>query len=185
MRIIGGKHGGRRITPPRRIPARPTTDIAKEGLFNILNNYIDFEEVKFLDLFGGTGCISYEFASRGCEDITLIELDVKSLRFIKETSDKLNMNINALRMNVFKYIDICKDSYDMIFAGPPYALKNLPEIPDLIFSKGLLKKGGTFIMEHNPNHNFEDHPNFEKKRNYGSTIFAFFKNIETDKTEEE
>lgn len=175
MRIIGGTHSGLRFTPPANIPARPTTDIAKEGLFNILNNSIDFEEITFLDLFGGTGSISYEIASRGCKNISIVELDKRSITFIETTVKKHNFPITIFKIDVFKYLQNCKQTADLIFAGPPYPLPNLPTIPDKIFEHNILSPNGLFILEHNPKHNFDAHPKFTKKRNYGTTIFSFFK----------
>lgn len=181
MRIIGGEHKGYRFTPPKKTPARPTTDIAKEGLFNILNNRYYFDEVKFLDLFGGTGSIAYEFASRGCTDITSVELDGKNVTFIIQTAEKLNMPITVVKTDVFRYIKKCAEQFDLIFAGPPYPLKTLPSIPDKVIQHELLTPKGRLIMEHNPNHKFDAHPNFVEKRNYGTTIFSFFKsNAEKD-----
>lgn len=185
MRIIGGTHKGYRFTPPKKTPARPTTDIAKEGLFNILNNRYYFDEVKFLDLFGGTGSISYEFASRGCEDITLVEIDRKNIEFIQGIAEKLKMPINAIRGDVFKFIEKSNTQFDLIFAGPPYPLKTLNTIPDKVFKHNLLKEDGVLVMEHNPNHNFEDHPYYSEQRNYGSTIFCFFANKKETTDEEE
>lgn len=180
MRIIGGNLKSRQFHPPANIPGtRPTTDMAKEGLFNVLNNQFDFEETKYLDLFGGTGSLSYEMASRGCKDITTVEKNPKCTNFIKKTAKEFGVEefIKVFPIDVFKYIETCKEQYDYIFAGPPYPLPNLPEIPDLIFKYNLLKKDGWFIMEHNPNHNFEKHPNFIKSKNYGTTIFAIFANV--------
>ena len=174
MRIIGGKHKGFRFNPPANIPARPTTDTAKEGLFNILSHTFDFEDRTALDLFGGTGSISYELASRGCTDITLVELDKRSIFFIQKTVADLSLPIKVLKMDVFRYIATCQTAFDLIFAGPPYPLPNLNTIPDLIFQHNLLNPGGWFILEHNPQHNFDSHPHFLQKRNYGTTIFSIF-----------
>jgi 16S rRNA (guanine(966)-N(2))-methyltransferase RsmD len=177
MRIIGGTLKARQFHPPQNIPTRPTTDFAKEGLFNVINNNFNFENIKFLDLFGGTGSISYEFWSRGCRDITTVEIYPRCAAFIKKTVAELNMTgVNVLQMDVFKYMESCSQQYDLIFAGPPYPLPNLPEIPDLIFKHNLVEGEGWFIMEHNPNHNFEQHPHFYKYKNYGTTIFAIFRN---------
>lgn len=181
MRIISGKHKGYRFTPPRRTPARPTTDIAKEGLFNILQNNFDLADLAYLDLFGGTGSISYEMASRGCSDITLVELDRKNCEFIERTAGELNLPITVLRQDVFRFLKQNTRRYDLIFAGPPYPLKTLPTIPDRVFETQTLNEGGYLIMEHNPNHNFENHPNFTEARSYGTTIFAFFKQHEAGK----
>jgi len=174
MRIIGGQNKGYRFNPPKNNPARPTTDVAKEGLFNVLTNEFDFSELKVLDIFGGTGSISYEFASRGCENITTIEIFYPNVKFIKTTAEALNLNITVYRQDVFKFINNCKYRYDVIFAGPPYPLKKIPQIPELIFQQKLLNKNGWLILEHNPNHNFENSTNFLKYKNYGSTIFSIF-----------
>jgi len=182
MRIVGGQHKGFRFTPPRKTPARPTTDIAKEGLFNILENRYYFEERNVLDIFGGTGSISFEFASRGIPDITLVELDRGNIRFIKQVVEKLEFPITVLQEDVFKYMERCTQQYNFIFAGPPYPLKTLDTIPDLVFKNELLKENGILILEHNPNHKFDSHPKFSEKRNYGTTIFSFF--IQEEKNEE-
>jgi len=180
MRIIGGSHGGRRINPPAKMPyTRPTTDIAKEGLFNILQNMIDFEGIHSLDIFGGTGSISYELASRGAADLTIIERDKNMAAFIRKTADAFGFShIRLVQAEVFKFLRSCVDNYDFIFAGPPYALVEIDEIPDLIFEKNLLKPEGIFILEHTPRNNYKDHPNFEKVKNYGTTLFSFFRNKE-------
>lgn len=182
MRIIGGRLKAIRFEPPKNIPTRPTTDFAKEGLFNTLNNAYNFDNIKVLDLFGGTGSISYEFASRGCEDITTVEIFPKCADFIKQTVQKHKLNaIKVLRMDVFEYIKTCNQNFNVIFAGPPYPLPNLATIPDLIFDHQLVEGEGWFILEHNPNHNFEQHPHYFKNKNYGTTIFSIF----TNKTQEE
>ena len=175
MRIISGKHGGRKFHPPTNMPARPTTDIAKEGLFNIIQNNLDIESLVTLDLFGGTGSISYELASRGCEDLTLVEQDHNTIQFIKKTVEELKFdNFKILKMDVFTYIKNCTLSFDFIFAGPPYALKNIDDIPNLIFEKKMLNVNGWFILEHTPRNNYEKHPNFLRSKNYGTTIFSIF-----------
>lgn len=174
MRIISGNLKGRRFNPPAKIPARPTTDFAKEGLFNMLANHLDFESAGFLDLFGGTGSISYEMASRGCTDIVCVERDAVSVRFIKQTAEQLQIPVNVLQMDVFEYIRSTKRTFDIIFAGPPYKLEILDEIPDEIFGAGLLNQAGLLILEHNPDHKFDTHSRFIRKRNYGTTIFSIF-----------
>ncbi len=175
MRIIGGQHKGFRFSPPKKTPARPTTDIAKEGLFNVINNYFDFDTIKVLDLFGGTGSISYEFASRGCTDITLVEISRINIPFIYQVIKKLDLPIKVVKQDVFKFIKKTNEQYDVIFAGPPYPLKTLNTLPDCVLvDNQLLKPDGWFILEHNPNHNFKDHPCFETSRNYGTTIFSRF-----------
>lgn len=177
MRIIGGSFKSMRFNPPANIPTRPTTDMAKEGLFNMLNNYFNFDNVKFLDLFGGTGSISYEFSSRGCTDITNVERFPKCAQFIQKTALDMKMEgFKSLQMDVFAYIEMCHEKFDIIFAGPPYALENMDSIPDLIIQKNLIDGEGWFVMEHNPNHHYDEHPNFLLKKNYGSTIFSVFTN---------
>lgn len=177
MRIIGGKFKGRRFTPPaKNWPTRPTTDFAKEGLFNILNNYFDFEAIKVLDLFGGTGNHSYEFISRGCLDVTYVDKFPGCIAFVKKTAKELAIeaHLNIYKMDVFKFIKYSEERYDYIFAGPPYALPSIDTIPDLIFKNDLLKEEGRFVMEHNPNHQYKTHPHYLEERNYGKTIFSFF-----------
>ena len=184
MRIISGSLGGRRISPPANMPhTRPTTDIAKEGLFNILQNNLDFEELKTLDLFGGTGSISYELASRGAKELTIVEKDDKMFAFIKKTTADLKLeNIKVVKSDVFRFIESCGEQYDFIFAGPPYALTTIDELPKLIFEKGLLAEGGWFILEHTPRNDYKAFPHYLREKNYGTTIFTIFEN-ETGKTE--
>lgn len=176
MRIIGGTHGGRKINPPSNMPyTRPTTDIAKEGLFNILQNMIDFEGIQSLDIFGGTGSISYELASRGAAELTIIERDKNMAAFIRKTAADFGFsNIKLLQVEVFKFLKAAVGQYDFIFAGPPYALVEIDTIPDIIFEKNLLKRNGVFILEHTPRNNYEDHLHFLKVKNYGTTLFSFF-----------
>lgn len=176
MRIISGSHGGRRISPPAHMPhTRPTTDIAKEGLFNILQNTLQFEDLKTLDLFGGTGCISYELASRGVTDLTIIEQDHKMYEFIKKTAALLQFeNFKVYKSEVFRFIKQCSEQFDFIFAGPPYALHTIDELPRLIFDHDLLLPDGIFVLEHTPRNNYEDTPHFLKVKNYGTTLFSFF-----------
>lgn len=178
MRIISGKYGGRRFNPPAKMPhTRPTTDIAKEGLFNIMGNNLDFEGLKTLDLFGGTGSISYELASRGAADLTIVEKDPKMYAFIKTTSKALKIDhFHVVKSDVFKYIDSCRDQYDFIFAGPPYALTTIDDLPLMIFKNNLLTDNGWFILEHTPANNYEEYPHFKTVRNYGTTLFSIFKN---------
>ena len=177
MRIISGKFKGRRFNPPPdKWPTRPTTDFSKEGLFNILQNNLDFEAVKMLDLFGGTGNHSYEFISRGCEDVTYVDKFPGCVKFVQKTAKELGIEpfIKIVNADVFKFIERATEQYDYIFAGPPYPLPTIDTIPDLIFEKKLLKPGGWFVLEHNANHSFEKHPRFSQQRNYGGTIFSFF-----------
>ncbi|MEQ1624646.1 MAG: RsmD family RNA methyltransferase [Sediminibacterium sp.] len=179
MRIISGKWGGRRIHPPTNMPhTRPTTDIAKEGLFNILQNRIDFQDAKTLDLFGGTGCISYELASRGAADLTIIEKDSIMHGFIKKNCEMLGVeNVQLLKMDVFAFLQSAQSQYDFIFAGPPYALGPIDEIPKIIEQKQLIAKGGIFVLEHTPRNQYEKMASFSFQRNYGTTVFSFFVNI--------
>ena len=176
MRIIGGEHGGRKFNPPNKMPyTRPTTDIAKEGLFNILQHQLDFENLKTLDLFGGTGSISYELASRGVSDLTIVEKDPNMYEFIKRTSTTLRIeNIKTFKMDVFKFILQSDDKFDFIFAGPPYALTTIDDLPKIIFEKQLLNKKGLFVLEHTPKNDFRSFPFYNSERNYGTTVFSFF-----------
>jgi len=178
MRIISGNLGGRRINPPAVMPhTRPTTDIAKEGLFNILQNNLDFEELKTLDLFGGTGSISYELASRGAADLTIIEKDQKMFDFIKTNANALKIEkLKIVRADVFKFIDTTKEQFNFIFAGPPYALQEIDQLPILIFEKNILQPSGWFVLEHTPRNDYKDIPFFNMQRNYGTTVFSFFIN---------
>ena len=156
---------------------RPTTDVAKEGLFNIIENNISIEGIKTLDIFGGTGSISYELASRGAADLTIIEKDPKMHEFIQKSITDLSIeNCRVIKMDVFRFLDTTPDTYDLIFAGPPYALKNIDDLPVIIREKKLLKPNGWFILEHTPANNYEKFPMFKSSRNYGTTIFSIFIN---------
>jgi len=176
MRIISGKYGGRRIHPPQNMPhTRPTTDIAKEGLFNILQNRVQLDGIKTLDLFGGTGCISYELASRGAAELTIVEKDSTMLEFIKKNVDLLKIeNVQLNRMDVFQFLVSCTQSYDVIFAGPPYALNTIDELPKIIVQRKLIAPNGYFILEHTPRNDFSSYEGFSFQRNYGTTVFSFF-----------
>lgn len=178
MRIISGKFGGRRVQPPANMPhTRPTTDIAKEGLFNILQNNITFEDATTLDLFGGTGSISYELASRGVGKQVIVEKDPAMHAFISKTVQELKLEqTRVVKMDVFKYIESCQEQYDFIFAGPPYALNTIDELPREIAARQLLKPGGMFVLEHTPRNNYEGFTWFVQERNYGTTVFSFFIN---------
>jgi 16S rRNA (guanine966-N2)-methyltransferase len=178
MRIIAGKFKARRFHPPAdHWPTRPTTDFAKEGLFNILNNRIDFEATRVLDLFGGTGSHSYEFISRGCTDVTYVDKFPAAVQFVRKTAKELQIEayLKIFQMDVFRFMEHATAQYDYIFAGPPYGLPTIDTIPDLIFEKNLLAEDGLFVMEHNPHHDFINHPHLADVRNYGKTIFSFFK----------
>ena len=178
MRIITGKYGGRKIHPPAKMPyTRPTTDVAKEGLFNILENNIAIPGLKTLDIFGGTGSITFELASRGATDLTIVEKDPRMYAFIqKSLNDICIENVKAVKMDVFRFLGSCKEKYDLIFAGPPYSLKEIDELPGIIKRKKLLSKNGWFILEHTPANNYEDESMFRSKRNYGTTVFSIFIN---------
>ena len=176
MRIIGGELGGRRVNPPARMPhTRPTTDIAKEGLFNVLENNLDLAPLKTLDLFGGTGSISYELASRGVQDLTVVEKDPAMFAFIQKNAKELGLeNYKVVKMDVFKYIEQCKETFDFIFAGPPYALATIDDLPKLAIP--LLNDKGWFVLEHTPRNDYKKYPFYVTERNYGTTIFSIFVN---------
>lgn len=175
MRIISGKFKGRRISAPSNITARPTTDFAKEGLFNLLNNRIELEGIEVLDLFAGTGSISIEFVSRECNSIISIEQNDRHCAFIRKLCEELKIdNLSLIKTDVFKFIASCHSQFDMIFADPPYELDKIENIPDLIFSKNLLKADGLFVLEHSAKTKFQQHPHFVDHRNYGNVNFSFF-----------
>ncbi len=181
MRIVGGKFKGRRFHPPiKNWRTRPTTDYAKEGLFNILSNQVDFEEMKVLDLFCGTGNIAYECVSRGCMDVTCVDKFYGCIKFVKETAKELRLDdeLIAIKSDVFKFIKNSEKTYDLIFADPPYALPKIETLPDLIFEHKLLSQKGFFIMEHGVQNNFETHTNFDTSRRYGDSVFSFFRQPE-------
>jgi 16S rRNA (guanine(966)-N(2))-methyltransferase RsmD len=176
LRIIGGTFRGRRINPPSNFKARPTTDFAREGLFNILSNRIDFESVSVLDLFSGTGTISYEFASRGAETVHLVEKDHVHITGIKKILNELGFrNVRPIHIDVKAYLKTCTFKYDIVFADPPYELSWLEEIPDLVTNSGVMKEDGFFILEHPKDISFAGHPLFYEHRNYGGVNFSFFK----------
>lgn len=186
MRIIGGRLKGRNIVPPTGLKARPTTDFAKEGLFNTLDNEFDFSQCRILDLFSGTGSISYEFASRGAVDIYSVEMNPLHSTYIKKNAAALGLKgIQVVRHNVFDFLEICKIDFDIIFADPPYAIEGLSGIPDRIFSvripsseggsSSILREGGLFILEHPSDYSFVGHPHFVKEKKYGNVHFSFFR----------
>jgi 16S rRNA (guanine(966)-N(2))-methyltransferase RsmD len=176
MRIVSGIYRGRRLKPPINLPVRPTTDFAKEGLFNVLNNMVDFESLHVLDLFSGTGSIAFEFLSRGAVEVTAIDSNHRCVEFVKKTAEIFGAeNINAVKSNSFVFIKRMISTYNLIFADPPYGLEGIEAIPDLIFSSGLLADGGMFILEHSSGFKFEKHPHFDSHRQYGSVNFSFFK----------
>lgn len=178
MRIIGGKFKGRRFDPPAgKWPTRPTTDFAREGLFNILTNVFEFDNIKVLDLFGGTGSICYELASRGCEEITYVDHYYPCVAYVKKIKNELALEevIKVIKSDVFKYLEKTDQTYDLIFADPPYAHGKLSQLPDLIFENTLLNEGGWLVLEHDKKSDFQQHPHFFRQQKYGNNIFSFFK----------
>ncbi len=175
MRIIAGELRGRRLTPPTNLPIRPTTDLARESLFNILRNKVDFEEISTLDLFAGTGSISFEFISRGVKQAIAVDADQRCIDFIKKSSADMKINnLLALRNDVFIFLGRSQMNFDVVFADPPYDLKQIKIIPDLVL-KSFVKPNGLFIMEHPKDYSFKEHPYFLEQRHYGKVNFTFFK----------
>jgi len=175
MRIISGNCGGRTIVPPRNLRARPTTDFAKENLFNVLGNMLDFDGIEVLDLFAGTGSISYEFASRGAAAVTSVEINTVHYNFIRSTAAAFGLdNIHAVKANVFLYLRNCSKRFDMIFSDAPYDLAGSERVVDEVFERDLLKENGIFVFEHSKSKNFSSHPNFKQLRSYGSVQFSIF-----------
>ena len=176
MRIITGLYKGRHFEIPRSFKARPTTDFAKENIFNVLLQYVDFDGAVALDLFAGTGSISLELLSRGCRQVISVELDRDHHRFITDCLNKLDTRACIpLRGDVFRFLKSCSQQFDFIFADPPYALETIPTLPDLVFEKGLLKEDGIFVLEHGKDHDFTAHPHFVEHRSYGSVNFSLFR----------
>lgn len=176
MRVITGKYKGRHFDIPRTFKARPTTDFAKENLFNVLNSYIDWDaEPVALDLFAGTGSITLELLSRGCSRVIGIEKDPLHFKFIKSFIDKLqDLNAIPIKGDVFKYLSQCREKFDFIFADPPYVLTEISELPDMILERDLLREDGLLVVEHGKDHDFSQHPRFVEHRQYGSVNFSFF-----------
>lgn len=176
MRIISGKYRGRTIVPPRNLRARPTTDFAKENLFNVLVNLVDFDELDVLDLFSGTGSISYEFASREAHSVTSVEVNSVHHNFIRQTARDLKFeNFFAVKANVFLYLKSCTKQFDLIFSDAPYDLEGSEEVIKLVFERNLLREGGMLIFEHSKEKDFSEYENFWQLRSYGSVQFSFFK----------
>lgn len=176
MRIITGRYKGRRFDIPRTFKARPTTDFAKENIFNVLQGYTDFDGKTALDLFAGTGSISLELASRGCQQVVSVEADRDHAAFIRQCFAKLGADNQLLiRGDVFKFLKTCRQSFDFIFADPPYALQELSKIPDLILESTLLRPDGLLVFEHGKDHDFSQHPRFVEHRQYGSVNFSIFR----------
>ena len=176
MRIITGQFKGRHFDIPRTFKARPTTDFAKENIFNVLNGYIDFDGITALDLFAGTGSISLELVSRGCKEVVNVEKDRDHARFIAECMKKINAENDILiRGDVFRFLKSCHQKFDLIFADPPYALPELDTLPDLVFEHDLLAADGVFVFEHGKHNDFSAHPRFKEHRSYGSVNFSIFR----------
>ena len=176
MRIITGQFKGRHFDIPRTFKARPTTDFAKENIFNVLNGYIDFDGITALDLFAGTGSISLELVSRGCKEVVSVEKDRDHARFIADCMKKINVENDILiRGDVFRFLKFCHQKFDLIFADPPYALPELDTLPDLVFEHDLLAADGVFVFEHGKHNDFSAHPRFKEHRSYGSVNFSIFR----------
>lgn len=176
MRIVSGTYRGRKIHPPSNLPVRPTTDFAKEALFNVLNNEIEYEDTRVLDLFAGTGNISFEFVSRGCRSVTAVDNHPRCVGFIHKTALELKAGgLFPLKANVLTFLKQTLDSWDLIFADPPYDLPQLALIPGLVFEGNALEEGGLFILEHPKKYSFADLEGFEQQRNYGEVNFTFFR----------
>ncbi len=176
MRIIRGKYGHRRFDVPRNITARPTTDFAKENLFNVIENITDIEGAAVLDLFAGTGAISFEFLSRGAADVTAVEMAATQANFIRKVKDMLNdENLTVIRGDVFRFIATCRKKFDIIFADPPYDHKDFDKIPSLILNSEMIKDGTLIIVEHSKNRDFTTLPGFNQQRVYGSVNFSIFR----------
>jgi len=181
MRIVSGILKGRRITPPKNFKARPTTDFAKENLFNILSNNFDFTELSVLDLFSGTGSISYEFASRECTKVISVESNFKHQAFIRNTIKELDLaQVKSYKSDSFRYVKSCREKFDIVFADPPYELKTIETIPDFIFEHNILKEKGWLIVEHGDKTNFGKHKGFKEIRKYGGVNFSIFENYKID-----
>ena len=178
MRIISGKYKGRRITAPKNLPARPTTDISKEALFNILNNKFYFNLLSVLDLFAGIGSISFEFASRGADDIICVDQHYNSLKFIQKTAQELNFDIKTIKSDVFKYLEKTTLKHDVIFADPPYNFEKdqFANIITLVFDNDLVTEDGILIIEHSKHTDLSDIKNFDYSKKYGGSMFSFFEN---------
>ena len=179
MRIISGEFKGRKIAPPKNLPVRPTTDMAKESLFNILNNLFYFDELKVLDLFSGTGSISYEFASRGTETITCVDNDFNCTKFILQMAEKFEMPLQVIKSDVFKFLETSQNKYNVIFADPPYALahEEFAKIVELVFAHSLLEADGLLIIEHSKHTDLSTLEYFSHSRSYGGCVFSFFGQI--------
>ena len=175
MRIISGRCGGRMINPPKNLRARPTTDFAKENLFNVLGNMIDFEDIEVLDLFAGTGSISYEFASRGAKAVTSVEINAVHYNFIRQTAQQFGFtNLHPMKANVFLYLKSCVKQFDVIFSDAPYDLEGSEKVIDAVWENDLLREGGVFIFEHSKTMDVSHYPHYKQTRSYGSVQFSIF-----------
>lgn len=175
MRIIGGRLKGKQVLPPRGYKARPTTDFAREGLFNVLDNEYEFQDLKVLDLFGGTGAVAFEFASRGAAKVYSVEMARENASFILREASRLGLsNVTMVRANVFDFLPLCTEKFDIVFADPPYALSGLETLPDKVFEADILHPECYFILEHGDEHSFKSHPRFVKEKVYGRVHFSFF-----------
>jgi 16S rRNA (guanine(966)-N(2))-methyltransferase RsmD len=181
MRIIGGTLRGLRLNPPKNLPVRPTTDLAKEALFNILLNQIEFEGIKVLDLFSGTGNISLEFASRGAAEVISVDRSIHCVNYLKDTSRQHKLDqVKVYKEDVFKYLQMETEQYDLVFADPPYDLNKIPEIPKIVFERNILLPGALLIVEHQSMQNISQHASFVEQRKYGHSSFSFFRNDTAD-----
>ena len=187
MRIISGKYKGRRIAPPKNLPVRPTTDMSKEALFNVLNNHFNFSELKVLELFAGTGSISYEFASRGCSPILCVDGDMGCVNFIKKTAKEFDFDITAIKSDVFKFLEKHHGNYDIIFADPPYGLaqKEFEKIIEQIFENELLDEEGMLVVEHSKYTKLDHMAKYSFQKNYGGSVFTFFEFESDDEVSDE
>ena len=178
IRIISGKYKSRRISAPKNLPIRPTTDRAKEALFNILNNLFDFRDLKILDLFTGSGGIAYEFASRGTKNIQAVDRSYPVYKFVSQTAKEFDFPIKVIKKDCLKFLEKTTETYDIIFADPPYDLaqEKQEKLINVSFDRNLINENGFFILEHIERLNFEQHPNFNFSRKYGKSVFSFFKN---------
>jgi len=176
MRIIGGRLKGLRLNPPNGLPVRPTTDLAKEALFNILQNQIDIEGIRVLDLFSGTGNLSLEFASREAAEVISVDKSIRCIHYLKDMAKQHGLDqIKTYNADVFKFLELENETYDLIFADPPYDLSRIPEIVKIVFEKKLLSTDGLLIVEHQSMQNLSNHPAFSEQRKYGHSAFSFFK----------
>ncbi len=187
MRIISGKFKSRRISAPKKLPVRPTTGLSKESLFNVINNLYDFDEISVLDLFSGTGSISYEFCSRGTQKITCVDANSYCVNFIRKMFAEFEEQAVIIKSDVFKFLELCSQHFTVIFADPPYDMsqEDFTAIANLVFEKQLLEEEGVLVIEHSIHTSFEEHPNFDYQKKYGGTIFSFLKVTATGVNEEE